>query len=475
MKVLVTFIPVAIGSLLLYRLKISKKESDDTIEYPPVSPVGIIQSVKMVLSPDYPLQLLALTRQMDCPVYLFKSIPPHKIYISDDVHVTRQILKDEKTTKPTVYKVLQDALHNGGDDILTSDGSFWKHSRKAMAPAFSSSHLKRMTETVNRKTENFIKNQLDPMVEKGESIDICKEMINLTLSIISETAFEYEMSGDEQETFVKGVAITLAEAVKCMVFPFRSRFGKYILPEAKRAYMASMKLTDLGDNILKSYRAMGNPIKGTVIDQIAQNKSYKTDKERISDLLTLLFAGHDTTGVSLSWILLELARNPHEQRLLRKELRSHPEEDRSSLKMLRNVVKEGMRLHPVAPMQPRVVKRNIIIKREGHSKDFLIPKKSVVICSNILLGRNEKYFKDPDNFIPSRWEDASDDAISAVMPFSLGKRNCVGQSLAMIELHCVLARLCSDYDFSIEEEGVLTYYCLWKPSGARLVAKKVNN
>ena len=173
---------------------------------------------------------------------------------------------------------------------------------------------------------------------------------------------------------------------------------------------------------------------------------------------------------------MELARNPREQRLLRNELRSHPEEDRRSLKMLRNVIKEGMRLQPVLPMQTRdEVNRDIIIKREGHSKDFLIPKKSNVACSNILLCRNEEYFKDPDDFIPSRWEDVSDDAIVAVMPFSLGRRNCVGQSLAMIELHCVLARLCSDYDFSIEEEGVPTYYLLWKPFGARLVAKKATH
>jgi cholestanetriol 26-monooxygenase/25-hydroxyvitamin D3 1alpha-hydroxylase len=187
----------------------------------------------------------------------------------------------------------------------------------------------------------------------------------------------------------------------------------------------------------------------------------------------MLFAGHDTTAFSLSWTLLELAKKPHEQRLLRNELRSHPEEERMSSTMLRNVVKEGMRLQPVAPIQNRVINKDIIYKREGNSKGFLIPKGSLVVCNHFLHCRNEKYFKDPDEFIPSRWEDASDDAIAAVMPFSVGSRNCVGQSLAMIELNCVLARLCTDYDFSVVEEGVPTYCITWKPVGARLVAKKV--
>ena len=163
-----------------------------------------------------------------------------------------------------------------------------------------------------------------------------------------------------------------------------------------------MRLLELGTNILESYRAMDNPTKGTVIDQIAQNTSYKTDKERVSDILVMLFAGHDTTAFSLSWTLLELAKKPHEQRLLRNELRSHPEEERMSSTMLRNVVKEGMRLQPVAPIQNRVINKDIIYKREGNSKGFLIPKGSLVVCNHFLHCRNEKYFKDPDEFMPSR-------------------------------------------------------------------------
>jgi cytochrome P450 len=218
---------------------------------------------------------------------------------------------------------------------------------------------------------------------------------------------------------------------------------------------------------------MDNPTKGTVIDQIAQNTSYKTDKERVSDILMLLFAGHDTTAYSLSWTLLELAKKPHEQRLLRNELRSNPEEDRSNLTMLRNVMKEGMRLQPVAAFQSRMINKDIIHKREGHSKGFLIPKGTQVTCSDFILCRNEKYFKDPDEFMPSRWEDASDDAIAAMTPFVLGSRNCVGQSLAMIEVHCVLSRLCTDYAFSVEEEGIPKCRVTNRPSGARLVAQKV--
>ena len=471
-KTLMGLIPVTIGSLFLYCMNTSKKKKlEEALEYPPVAPVGTLQWIKARSCPDYPLQFLQWCRDMDSPVYRLKTLL-YDMVLTDDIHLFRQILKDKETYKPTEeYDVLK-VIHDGGEDIVCSEGVFWKHSRKAIAPAFSSSHLKRMTETVKRKTDDFIKSRLDPMSEKGESIDICKELVDLTLSIISEAAFEYEMSHDEKEVIINGFALTLKEGIKCMVFPLRSRFGKYIFPEAKKAHLFSLKLIELGENILNFYRDMDNPTKGTVIDQIAQNTNYNSDKERVSDILVMIFAGHDTTGYSLSWILLELAKKPHELRLLRNELRSHPEEERSSLKILRNVVKEGLRLQPVTPMQLRVVNKDIIYRRDEHSKGILIAKGRQVICSNFLLCRNEKYFKDADDFVPSRWDDASDDAIAVVTPFSIGRRNCVGQSLAMVELHCVLARLCSDYDFSVADEGVPTFHVSWKPAGARLNAKR---
>ena len=217
---------------------------------------------------------------------------------------------------------------------------------------------------------------------------------------------------------------------------------------------------------------MKNPTKGTLIDHIAQNSNYESDKERVNDILIFLFAGHDTTAYSLSWTLLELAKNPEEQRLLREELRMQPQEERTHLKRLKNVAKEGMRIYPVAPMLLRLTGRDIIYQPEGQSERIFIPNGSMFSCAQILLHRNEKYFPNPDEFLPARWDDASDDANAAFMPFILGKRNCIGQPLAMIEIHCVLARLCSEFHFTVENEGVPTYGLTWKPFGARLGIKE---
>lgn len=58
---------------------------------------------------------------------------------------------------------------------------------------------------------------------------------------------------------------------------------------------------------------------------------------------------------------------------------------------------------------------------------------SICICS-MLLFRNPDIFEDPESFIPSRWEHPTQEMNDAFNPFSLGKQNCLGQSLAKAEV-----------------------------------------
>jgi cytochrome P450 len=71
--------------------------------------------------------------------------------------------------------------------------------------------------------------------------------------------------------------------------------------------------------------------------------------------MTFLFAGHETTSISICWALYSLAQHPHEQDLLREELvKAFPDkskfnptyDDINSLEYLNCVVKESLRLHP---------------------------------------------------------------------------------------------------------------------------------
>ena len=60
--------------------------------------------------------------------------------ITGDHEVCRKVLSHRSSPKTRGVETLK-ILHDGGDDLFTSEGAFWRHSRKGIAPAFSSNHL----------------------------------------------------------------------------------------------------------------------------------------------------------------------------------------------------------------------------------------------------------------------------------------------------------------------------------------------
>merc|ERR1712113_466723 len=127
-----------------------------------------------------------------------------------------------------------------------------------------------------------------------------------------------------------------------------------------------------------------------------------------------------------------------------------------------------MRLHPVvAGGSIRVIGKDMMT-----SKKEILPKGSVVLMPFIMLLRDPGVFEKENCFCPSRWENPTKAMTDAFTPFSLGKQNCIGQSLAKAEIHYVIARICSQFDLFIEEEGSVDFFLTLKPIWVKLRATK---
>ncbi|KAK5759966.1 hypothetical protein LTS12_009862 [Elasticomyces elasticus] len=175
------------------------------------------------------------------------------------------------------------------------------------------------------------------------------------------------------------------------------------------------------------------------------------------DSLSLIGAGADTVGATLSGILFYLARNPSALRTVTSELRlafSSLEEIRSgsgldSCVYLDACIEETLRLAPVVPaLLPReVMKGGIVIDGQ------FVPEGIVIGVSAYVIHHNEEAFPDPWSFRPERWIEAggvSKEDLSlareAMCPFSLGKRGCIGKRLAYAEIRIAIASLLWSYD-----------------------------
>ncbi len=394
--------------------------------------------------------------------------------IACDPYLARRVLNDKTSKKLEGLESMQ-LFHDGGDDIFTSENEFWRYSRKGMAPAFSSTHVKRMKDIVASKVENFKRDTLNNYVESGESFDAGLEMMHLTLSVICSVAFEYEMSYEERNQFLRAFHITREEITKWRS-PLALKFRSFI-PSMAKSNAAGRELVALALKILESYRQLKSPIQGTVIDLIAKNQNYKSDRERANDIMMMLLAGHDSTAYTAAWTLFELSRNPVEQEKLRYELNSKSLQDPTKSELLDHVIKESFRLNPVVSIgSPRVLSRDVHVQKNelnGLQRDVMIPKGSIVVFPQILLGRNPKVFDDPETFKPSRWASPSEQAIASYMPFAMGRRNCIGQTLAMCELNLILAILCPNFKFTVENEGTAAFSLTTIPVGVRLCVSKV--
>jgi cytochrome P450 len=94
--------------------------------------------------------------------------------------------------------------------------------------------------------------------------------------------------------------------------------------------------------------------------------------------------------------------------------------------------------------------------------------------------RSPNNFTKPDSFIPERWIDAeyNSDKKTALQPFSIGPRNCIGQNMAYHEMRLVLTKLLWHFDFELDEkcrgwaEGQRVF-ALWekKPLELRVVVR----
>jgi cytochrome P450 len=141
---------------------------------------------------------------------------------------------------------------------------------------------------------------------------------------------------------------------------------------------------------------------------------------------------------------------------------------------LRHVLAESFRCVPVAAnITVRQVGREYTFTRAENNRTIRLAKGSIVFMPQYAANRDPDVYNEPDAFDPERWIHPTSAMKEGLYPFSLGSRNCIGQSLAKAELDSVLPRLLSTYDFELVEEGQLDYFLTLKFSGARLQATRV--
>jgi len=162
----------------------------------------------------------------------------------------------------------------------------------------------------------------------------------------------------------------------------------------------------------------------------------ESDKALRDVVVNFLIAGRDTTGQSLTWLFYLLSQNPEVESKLIEEIDSLNgsipgyENLKNQLPYLDGVVNETLRLYPPVPVDPKYA-----LEDDMMPNNVFIPKGSTVVWSAWIMGRSEKYWKDPLKMDPNRWLDKNPGGHSFVhIPFQAGPRICLGMAMALLEV-----------------------------------------
>ncbi|XP_061072987.1 cytochrome P450 2C20-like [Conger conger] len=177
-----------------------------------------------------------------------------------------------------------------------------------------------------------------------------------------------------------------------------------------------------------------------------------TYKNLVGTVLNLFLAGTETTSTTIRYAIMMLIKHPQIQERVHQEIdnvigreRLPLMEDRKSLPFTDAVIHEVQRVLDIVPLSlPRYATQDISFK------GYTIPKDTVIIPLLHSVLRDDEHWETPLSFNPGHFLDQNENfkKSPAFMVFSAGKRSCVGESLARMELFLFLVALLQRFTFT---------------------------
>jgi len=292
---------------------------------------------------------------------------------------------------------------------------------------------------------------------ESSALDMQDLFQRFTLDSIGEIAFGVELGSLHQDvTFSKSFDIAneatfqrfFHPLYKIPYFPSKwekdlrkavnevNEFSNRVIAERRNSNFSER--TDLLSRYLSSLDTDGKPFSDTYLRDI---------------VLSFIIAGRDTTAQLLTWSFYLLSQNLDKEAKLIEEIDrtlngSLP--DYNSIKnmpYLEAVLNETLRLWPPVPFEQKVPTEDDTLPN-----GVFIPKGTIILWSNHVLGRLKEYWDNPEQFQPERWFNEKGTKIpkpAAFIPFLAGPRSCLGQTMAMMEAKILTCLILQKYQLRL--------------------------
>jgi cytochrome P450 len=288
--------------------------------------------------------------------------------------------------------------------------------------------------------------------QDGQRVALDVELHTVTATILVRTLFSSDLTRDAAEEAAAHLRVVFAGVARRAYAPTDLLFR---LPtSAHREFTVAVRsLHELVDRIIATCRTddaeRDNMLSMLMAARDPETATQLTDEQVHDDVMTAFFVGTEASAAALAWIFHLLDRHPEVAARVRREvddvLAGRPAriDDLPRLPYLRQVAKETLRLYPPGWLFPRIPLEEIAIA------GYRVPRGANVFFSPYALHHDDRSYPEPESFDPDRWipDRAAEIPPCAYLPFGLGQRSCIGDSMAMTALLIVVATLMSRWEF----------------------------
>jgi cytochrome P450 len=336
-----------------------------------------------------------------------------------------------------------------GDGLLTIDGDYHRRSRRIMLPAFHHETITAALATMNTEIDRAVGGWRD-----GQAVDLYRWTRRLALRIAMRALFGLNPDAagamtDVARKFEQGLGFWARDYFLQVMRGPRTPFSQM---QAARAELDQVIFGEIARRRRTGER--GQDVLSLLLDASDEDGTRLDDQQVRDQVMTLLFAGHDTTTSTVAFMFYELAHHPDVVAALREDQDRVVSAGRpdarllmsGQLEVLEMVMDETLRMYPPAWIGPRKAVETF----EFAGKQ--VPAGAYVSYSSWASHHLPDVFKDPEEFRPDRFSSERKAVLpkGAYIPFGGGSRICIGMRFGQLEVKAIASELLRRYEIRIQ-------------------------